>query len=614
MTEKKINILMVEDDWVDRIAIKRLIQEKNLPYNLDEAGSYKEALEKLAHNNFDIVISDYNLGDGDGLEVVKKCGETPVIIITGSGDEEIAAKAVRMGAYDYLIKDPDRNYLSVLPSTVHSVLKRKAIEEALRSSEERYRLIVEGARIVGWEYDPSIDCFTFVSGHAERIFGYPAKQWYEKGFWADHIHPDDREDVVNYCVSCTREGEDHEFEYRMLSKDGEVVWCRDIVHVIVKEGKPTKLGGILIDITELKRIEEELRESKEKAEEATILKDKFVSLVAHDLRSPFTSILGLLNVVLSEKEQKLNDKYKEFLNHALSSGNSALKLIDDLLNVTRLQSGKVLLKQKFVDARTMSVLAVGNLSHIADRKGIKIVNNIKEGTRLYADINLFTEVIHNLLSNAIKFSNEGDVITVSIAGDTKTTIAVEDHGVGIDHEMLSKIFAYDEKTTTYGTAGEKGTGLGLPLSNDIMRAHGGTLETQSAKGEGSVFYAQLPYVRPELLIIDDDPIASEAIANILKDVGANISKAGSGEEAIELMKQTRPHLILLDLYLPKMDGFEILEKIESDKELNGIPVIVVTGRGEKDVREKAFRLGADDFITKNITEEELVPRVRKHIV
>ncbi len=190
-------------------------------------------------------------------------------------------------------------------------------------------------------------------------------------------------------------------------------------------------------------------------------------------------------------------------------------------------------------------------------------------------------------------------------------IAVSDTGVGIPDWLTKNIFNHDEKTSTTGTGGEKGTGLGLPFSYDIMKAHGGSLTFESVKGNGATFYAKLPIVRPTILLVDDDLSIRKLLVKKLGPVDADILEAESGEKALKFIEKAEPHLILLDIVMPGMDGFEVLDRIRNRLELKSIPVIVITSDNNTETRNMAFQLGANDFITKPIRKEDLIPRVRK---
>jgi CheY-like chemotaxis protein len=357
----------------------------------------------------------------------------------------------------------------------------------------------------------------------------------------------------------------------------------------------------------------EMRAAKNIAEEATKLKDKFVSLVAHDLKSPFSSILGFLTLIQNDKKNLLHPDHRKMITRAHEAGNRLLRMIERLLNISRLQTGQLVPQKKFFDGRWAASSVIESLGQLAREKNIELTNKIPRGTRLYADIDLFREVLQNLVSNAIKFCGKGDIITLYVPHGENTTIAVIDTGVGIIDGMLPDIFRHEEATSTTGTAGERGTGLGLPLSSDIMKAHGGTLSAASIKGEGTVFYAQLPYIIPEILLVDDDEGIHFLLKEIMRQNGIDIVAVENGEEAIKLLDKQTPHLILTDLEMPRMNGFEFLERARENPKASSIPIIVITEDSNIETRQKAFQLGANDFVTKPLVLADLIPRIRRFV-
>jgi len=294
-----------------------------------------------------------------------------------------------------------------------------------------------------------------------------------------------------------------------------------------------KIGSfaMVTDITERKQAEERLQPAKERAEEATRLKDQFVSIVAHDLRSPFASIMGLLSLLRSDLKGGLGEKQRGMLDTAISSGEQLRVMIDEMLDVSRLQTGKVRPEPRFIDASTVALSAIGSLAYIAHEKNVELVNNVPYGSRMLADPVLYGEVIQNLLSNAIKFSDKGGAVTVRIPDGNPTTLAVIDEGPGVKEEFLADLFKHEVKTTSPGPAGEQGTGLGLPYSHDIMTAHGGRLWLETEEGKGSVFYASLPYVRPRVLVAVGEDHARYMIGKILDSLDVSITVAATPSDA-----------------------------------------------------------------------------------
>ena len=630
-----------------------------------------------------------------------------------------------------LILDENNNPVKML-GTIQDITERKKSEMSLRLSEERYRLLVEGVNLIGWEYDPAKEQFTFVSGQAREITGYESEKWYEPGFWEKHIHQDDREEAVEFCKTATKKRENHDFEYRMIRADGTVIWFRDIVQVVSKQGDQVSLRGILIDITDKKKAEEELRliqysldrapfavywmepdgkfiyvnqtachimgysreellsmgvkdidpslpngvppemseatknaefiqvesqhrtkeghifpcevvvsyiefggkgyhcsfvrditdrkktekelhQAKDTAEKATLLKDKFVSLVSHDLQSPLSSMLGLLKFIRDNEAEIKNDGAKQIIEGAINSGVEMSNLINDLLDITRLRTGALRPMFNFFDAKQIGARMVVNFEHLASRKGIQLINDIPRYTRVYGDLALLTQAVQNLVTNAIKFCKEGDSIRLFVPEVGKSTICVQDTGLGINAKLIENIFEYSGKTSSKGTAGEPGTGLGLPYVKEIVDAHKGKISLSTKEGEGCLFSITLPYKRPQILLVDDDIHFKLLLARYMKDMDVDIIQSENGIEAFEEVKKSLPNLVITDIEMPLMNGLELVKRMQEKEETKSVPIIVVTGEHGMELRDEVFGLGAKDFVTKESGYKEINPRVRRFI-
>lgn len=364
---------------------------------------------------------------------------------------------------------------------------------------------------------------------------------------------------------------------------------------------------------ELKRSREALVEAKDEAERATKLKDKFVTLVAHDVRSPLNSIIGFLKVMENDTSVILHDKHREIAKRLIRAGEDMIGMVDQLLDLSSLQTGRITPKPAFFDARQLAVHAINNLENLANAKHIVISNNLPSGLRVCADYRLFSEVLNNLISNAIKFTRSGGEITLFCPEGKNNIVAVKDNGVGIPPAVLPDIFKQEVKTTTLGTAGERGTGLGMPFCHEIMKIHGGNLTVESTIGEGTVFYAELPPRTPQILIVDDSPTTRSALREALDPLHAVIAEAETGEAALEMAARSKPDLILLDIILPGIDGFAVLEKLRKMEETAAVPVLIITSDKKEETRTKGFELGAQDFISKTFHRENLLPRIRRFI-
>ncbi len=505
-------------------------------------------------------------------------------------------------------------YLIYKPVAWHVKSSQNAWQ-ALIESEEQHRIISETASdgIITINTEEKI---TFVNHGIESTFGYTAAEILGQDITM--LIPPRLQNVHRFSFKRYLETREKNISWKAVELPGMHKNGHE-VPLEISFGEYSKRGmhlftGVVRNISERKHVMEELRKAKEEAEEATRLKDKFVSLVSHNLRSPFTAILGLLNLLRKDASQVLNEKHKEILRSVLASGDNMVEMIEQLLNISRLQTGKMVVKPIFTDGYFSVLSALGSFRHLANEKGVKLVNEVPRGTRLYTDPVLFNEVLKNLISNGIKFCNRGGRITLSIPDNRKTTIAVKDTGVGIQKQFLSDLFLHEEKTSSIGTAGEKGTGLGLPYSYDIMKAHGGTLEVGFPSDGGSVFYARLPLVIPRILILDHEGNSRTRIKEFLKDSDLEIMEAGSEEELSVILEKICPHLIISDILVSGQNAAEQIKRLKDDPVAGEAPIIALSNDTKIESRERILQSGAFDVISKPVAFEEIIPLVHKIVV
>lgn len=540
-----------------------------------------------------------------GLTEIRKEGEYHVR--TASGDMRI---------WDFhsapLPKLPDGR--RVVLSMATDVTERKRAEMALAQSELNYRTVANFTN--DWETWREPDGrFRYVSPSCERITGYPADRFIaDSDFLPSIIHG---QDIASYNEHIdashklptnvgVHNAESDRIRFRITRKDGVVRWIEHVCQRVFDE------NGVWLGTRGSNRDISDMVAAHEQAESATKLKDKFVSLVAHDLRSPFTSMMGLLRIFTERKLLLANDEDKKVLDTVFRSGERMLGMIDQLLKISRLQTGQITPQLRFFNGYTSVAFTINSISNSAAQKGVVITNDVPDDMRLYADQALFDEVLLNLLTNAIKFCSRGDKITVFTPPGLKSAIAVRDTGKGVGEKIIPDIFRHDVKTSTVGTDGELGTGLGLPYSYDIMKAHGGELTVESAPDKGSVFCAMLPYARPVALVVDDEPMALLIVKSHLEKIGVDVVEAENGAKALSSIKDRRPHIIIADIMMPGIDGFGLLDRLKQDISTRGIPIIVMTSM-DGEIRDKVLRRGADDFVGKPIIADDFIPRVRRFV-
>jgi len=362
----------------------------------------------------------------------------------------------------------------------------------------------------------------------------------------------------------------------------------------------------------------EMQKERDRAEEAVILKDKFISIVSHDLKSPLLSVTSFLDILESENKLEIDPETIQRLHNQLrDSIHGLLEMIDQLLNIGRLKSGQIHLLPEYFDLAPLIDETVMLCSGFAAEKGIRLEVRIPENIQLLADRMLYKEVLQNLISNAIKFCKQDDTISIFVPPDALTTVAIQDSGVGIEPEIIQSIFRH-RSTSTVGTAKERGTGLGLLFCMDILEAHGGALNVNSLPNEGSTFYVTLPPARNLLLVVDDSEKERKEIRKKLATEEIRIIEALDGEHALEIVQLCRPRLILSDINMPEMGGLDLLHYLKASKELGDIPVLLMTseptlsdGAGSG-MGEIAIKRGADDFFLKPVDTDRLIKALHRY--
>ena len=273
---------------------------------------------------------------------------------------------------------------------------------------------------------------------------------------------------------------------------GERQWQRMVkVPVRDENGRIVGIAGLAEDITQRKQSEAELAAARDLAEHTALLKDRLIAILAHDLRAPVAAVTTLLEPLRPGTDGVDDAMRAELLEAAFKRLKGLSQMIEELLDAARVQVGKFTVNKARLSAEDVIVRAL-ELKPSAEAKGVRLVNALGPELALQADPKYFPQVIQNLVSNAIKFCRRGDTITIFAPQDRPHTIAVKDTGAGIPPRLLPHLFRYDVMTTSEGTGREPGMGLGLPLSQDIMRAHGGQLRVESQEGLGTTIYAELP--------------------------------------------------------------------------------------------------------------------------
>jgi len=400
-------------------------------------------------------------------------------------------------------------------------------------------------------------------------------------------------DPDRYCL---------ELEFRITIKDKKIVWVKEsIIANRNDNGEIIESFGKVYNITSYKEKENSLLQNIDELRKINVSKDNFIAMLSHDLRAPFTSILGFSEILLNETN--LSDKEKaEYLSYINDSSQNQLQLVNNMLDWSRLQTGKLKIEEQRVQAQGMVFNCVSSLTGNAVRKNIDIKVNVPDNLYISVDERLIIQVITNLLGNAIKFSPEETSVEISanIYNEKLSEIIVKDEGVGISEEGKEKLFKIGKIFSTEGTKGEKGTGLGLALAKQIVEKHGGDIWFHSKLGEGSEFHVTLPSSANTILVVKSDKEKKKSYINFLKERFPlyQVIGADNGYEALGIIISHMPSLIVTDHEMPLMNGIKLIQSIRlEDKPLN-IPVIAILN-AESDEIKKSY----DEYGIKTILDD-----------
>jgi PAS domain S-box-containing protein len=394
---------------------------------------------------------------------------------------------------------------TLLFSIVLDVGDRTAAVDALKASEARYRSIFTMAPL-GLIHADGDGRFAKINPAAVAMLGYAEEELIGKS-WRELTHPEDADASDAYfreALEGKRDG--FRLEKRLRSKGGGDIWANLTVAVERNPaGGVAGFVGIVEDIGPRKKAERAALNARNRAEEATRMKDTFVSLVAHDLKSPLAAAAGLIRTVEAGATDGDDDR-REPLRRVAATLDRTLIIIEKLLDINRLQSGRTPVLPRFVDPEKVVAMALAQTALQAEAKEVRIENRVAAGGRVFVDPHLMAEVVANLLSNAVKFCRRGTGrVVVEAAYDPSPALTVTDNGVGMSEELAASLFRQDARSARPGSEGEQGVGLGLLYCHDVVTAQHGALTVVSAEGKGTTFTVTLPARRPRILVDVDDP-------------------------------------------------------------------------------------------------------------
>jgi PAS domain S-box-containing protein len=508
------------------------------------------------------------------------------------------------------------------------VTTRKKAEEALRQSEERFRLLVsEVADYAILMLDPEGRIASWNAG-AERIKGYKANEIIGQHFSRFYPTEDVEAGKPAYELKVASERGRYEEEGWRIRKDGSRFWAHVVITALRDgTGRLRGFAKVTRDITEHKHTQDLIMHAKEEAERASKFKDQFLSTMSHELRTPLNAVLGFSDLLADERYGPLNDRQQRYIGHIHTGGKHLLKLISDILDLSKIEAGRMELTPEDVAVASAFTEVISALYPLAEKKSQALLQQVEPNLHVHADAMRFKQVLTNLIGNAIKFTPEGGRIElVARQVHNQVKIEVRDNGPGIPPEQQQRIFEAFVRLTQTGSATE-GTGLGLAITARLVELHGSTLGIESQPGGGACFYFSLPLIAipqdqstqtstpvprarkaPRILVIEDNPATGQLIQSQLASSGYETLRCDRPERATEMAAELHPDAITLDLLMKPVHGFEVLLQLKNNPQTSKIPVIVVTIVDQPGV---GTALGADEYLVKPVDKATLLAAVER---
>jgi len=508
------------------------------------------------------------------------------------------------------------------------ITKRKKAETALRQSEERFRLLVsEVTDYAILMLDPEGRIVSWNAG-AERIKGYRAEEVVGHHFSRFYAQEDlERGKPAHGLKVAVEKGQFVDEGWR-VRKDGSRFLANVVITALFDEtGCLRGFGKVTRDITEQKRTQELLMQAKEEAERASKFKDQFLSTMSHELRTPLNAVLGFSDLLADERYGPLNDRQKRYVTHIHTGGKHLLKLISDILDLSKIEAGKMELSRDDVTVASAFGDVISTLYPLAEKKSQALLNHVEPKLHVHADPMRLKQILVNLAGNAIKFTPEGGRIELAarLTGN-QVRLEVRDNGPGIPPEQQKRIFEAFFRLTQTDNATE-GTGLGLAITSRLVELHGGKLGIESDLGKGTCFHFSLPVVAvapedstqtatpvprarkaPRILVVEDNATTGQLIQSQLASSGYETVKCDRPERALEMAAELRPDAITLDLIMKPIHGLEVLLQLKNDPRTLEIPVIVVTIVDRPGI---GTALGADEYLIKPVDKATLLAAVER---
>jgi len=622
--------------------------------SLKDTNAFLELVNEkiLRAKSIDIKPAEYWAAGTQAIDAQFKVYDVVTPALDGVLQERIdgfSRKKYFVGTFSLLVL---ATVIGVLVLFAFSLHKRKQSEEALRQTEEKYRTIFENAVNGIFQTTPDGN-YISANPALARIYGYDSPEEIIANVTniGEQLYVDSNR-RAEFMRLMQENGAVSNFESQIYGKDGRGIWISENTHAVNNaKGEVLYYEGDVTDISDRKWAQEalqrsntmlhaqqeELSKAKEAAETANTSKSQFLANMSHELRTPLNAVIGYSEMLQEEASDLGQEDFIPDLQKIHGAGKHLLGLINDILDLSKIEAGQAQLYLETFDIDTVVMDVVNTVQPLVDKNAnILKVESASDIGEMKADLTKVRQSLFNLLSNASKFTHEGNIfLNVSrqtIDGVDSVRFSVKDSGIGMTPEQIAKLFQPFTQADASTTRKYGGTGLGLAITRKLCQMMGGDITVESELGKGSRFTIQLPIevidekaimsslptsaTKQQLpqkvgtvLVIDDDFSVHEIMKSYLGKEGLRVESASSGEEGLRLAKELKPDAITLDVMMPSMDGWAVLSALKADPELADIPVIMLT---IVDNQNMGYALGASDYLTKPIDRKRLIAILQKY--
>jgi PAS domain S-box-containing protein len=638
-----IHVLHLEDSPLDAELVLASLADGGIACAMVRVDTRAAFLAALRSGPVDLILADYSLPAFDGIAALHLARDllpqVPFIFVSGALGEELAIETLKNGATDYVLKHRlDRLTPAVLRALreARERADRLKAQDALRESEERFRLLVESTEDYAIiSLDPDGKIVSWNPG-AERTLGYQTEEIVGKSFELFFTPEDAAAGRPARELSLAAEAGRAADENWLVRRDGTRFWASGVATAMRDAGGALRgFSKILRDLSERKQLEEALRFRAEQLAESDRRKDAFLAMLGHELRNPLAPIRNAAEVM---GRNGLTDPQMRWVHDVIERQSRHLaRLVDDLLDIARINQDKITLRREPVELAAVVRQSVETARPEIDTRGHTLTVTLPDRpVWLDADPTRLAQILANLLNNAAKYTQEGGQITLRAGledGESSVEVRVRDTGTGISPELLPRVFEPFIQADNSLARTQGGLGIGLTLVRRLTEMHGGRVEAFSeGPGKGSEFVVHLPTQPPRdatagapqsepetkqggqtIFVVDDNVDAAESLSLVLGAHGHRVLALYDGATTLAAAARQPPDVVVLDIGLPQMDGYEIARRLRATSGGERIMLIALTGYGQTEDRQRAQAAGFDHHLVKPVDPGELEKLIARRL-